>query len=99
MWFIPSFTENYDLLTIFHKPLWILMHTVNKHLIIEIALHFGDIYDATVCQFLEFGIVDICTVKCHNLVVAVMARSEHERVIGRRRSEPHVARERLRWRV
>ncbi len=53
------FTENYDLLTIFHKPLWILMHTVNKHLIIEIALHFGDIYDATVCQFLEFGIVDI----------------------------------------
>ena len=58
----PVFTENYDLLTIFHKPLWILMHTVNKHLIIEIALHFGDIYDATVCQFLEFGIVDICTV-------------------------------------
>ena len=43
------------------------MHTVNKHLIIEIALHFGDIYDATVCQFLEFGIVDICTVKRHNL--------------------------------
>ena len=53
MWFIPVFTENYDLLTIFHKPLWILMHTVNKHLIIEIALHFGDIYDATVCQFLR----------------------------------------------
>lgn len=41
-------------------------------------LHFGDIHHASVGGFLEFGIVDICTVKCHYLVVAAMARGKHK---------------------
>ena len=67
------------------------MHTVNKHLITKVFLNLGDIYDTTVRKLLKFGIVDIRTVKSDYLVVTVMARSEHERIIGRRRSEPHVA--------
>ena len=51
------------------------MHTVYKYLITEVFLHFGDIYNATVRQFLEFGIIDIGAVKSDYLVVAVMAWS------------------------
>ena len=72
------FTEYYNLLTEFHHTLWILMHAVHKYLITEIFLHFGDIYYTTFCQFLKFGIVDICTVKCYYLVVPVMTRSKQE---------------------
>ena len=85
------FSEDHNLLTVFHETLRILMHTVYKQLIIEIFLHFGDIYHATVSQFLEFGIVDICAVKCHYLIVMVMAWSKHERVVVRRRSELYIA--------
>ena len=72
------FTEHYNLLTEFHHTLWILMHAVHKYLITEIFLHFGDIYYTPFCQFLKFGIVDICTVKCYYLVVPVMTRSKQE---------------------
>ncbi len=57
------FTEHHDLFTVFHQSLRILMHTVYKYLITEVFLHFGDIYNATVRQFLEFGIIDIGAVK------------------------------------
>ena len=67
------------------------MHTVDKNLITEVFLHFCDIDDATVCKFLEFGVVDICTVKSEYLVVSVMARGEHERVVSGRRSKPNIA--------
>ena len=74
-------TEHNDLLTVFHESLRILMHTVHKHLIIEVFLHPGDIDYSTVGQFLELGIVDIGAVHCRYLVLLIMAWSEHERVV------------------
>lgn len=58
-----------------------LVHTVRKNPVIEIFLHFGDIYNATVSKFLEFGIVDVRTVRCNNFIMIVMTGSEHERII------------------
>ena len=51
------------------------MHTVYKYLITEVFLHFGDIYNATVRQFLKFGIIDIGAVKSDYIVVAVMVEN------------------------
>ncbi len=85
------FAEYHDLLPIFHKPLRILMHTVHKYLIIEVFLHSGDIDYSAVSQFLELGIVDVGAVHRRYLVAFVMARGEHERVVGSRRCELHVA--------
>ena len=56
------FAEHYDLLAIFHEPLRILVHAVDKYLVVEVFLHFGDIYNPTVCQFFKFCIVDISPV-------------------------------------
>ena len=75
-------TEHHDLLTVLHQSLRILMHTVHQDLVTEVFLHFCDIYDASVCQFLEFGIVDVCTVQGNYLIVVVMAWCKHERVVG-----------------
>lgn len=35
--------EHHNLLTVLHKSLLILMHSVHKHFVIEIFLHLGDI--------------------------------------------------------
>lgn len=43
-------------------------------------LHFGDIHHAPVSKFFKFGIVNVSSVK--DFVVVIMARSEHERVVG-----------------
>ena len=72
--------EHHDLLPIFHKSLLILMHTIHKHIMIEVFLHLCDIDNATVCQFLKFGVVDIGAVHCRYLIALVMAWNEHERV-------------------
>ena len=85
------FTDRYGLPTDLNQTLWILMNVVHKCLITEIFLHFGDIYYTPFRQFLKFGIVDICTVKCYYLVVPVMTRSKHELVVSCRRSELHIA--------
>ena len=85
------FTEHHHLLTVLHLSLWILTHTVHKYLVTEVFLHFSDIYDITLRKFLKFSIVDIRAVKCQYLVVAVMTRSKHKRVVCRCRSELHIA--------
>ena len=54
------FAEDDDLFAIFHPTLWILTHTVYKHLVIEIFPQFGDIYYVTVGKLLEFGMAVIC---------------------------------------
>ena len=84
-------TEHHDLLPIFHKSLRILVHTVNKHLIIEVFLHLGDIDYASVGQFLELCIVDVGPIHRRYLIALVMARSEHKRVVCRGRRELYVA--------
>ena len=83
--------KHHNLLPIFHKSLRILVHAVNKNLVIEVLLHLCDINNATVCQFLEFGIIDVGAVHCRYLVTLVMARGEPERVVCSRRCELHVA--------
>ena len=51
------------------------MNVVRKCLITEIFLHSGDMYCTPFCQFLKFGKVDRCTVKCYYLVVAIITRA------------------------
>ena len=58
------------------------MHTVHKHLIIEVFLHLGDIDYSSVGQLLKLGIVDVGAVHCRYLVLLIMAWREHERVVG-----------------
>ena len=89
------FSEDNHLLTIFHKSLRILVHTVNKNLVIQVLFHFGHIHHPPLGQLLEFVIADLCAVKCDYLVMAVMACSKHERVVGRREHRPT----HLRWHV
>ena len=83
--------EHHDLLPIFHKSLRILMHAVHKRLVIEVFLHLGDIDNAAVGQFLELVIVDVGAVHCRDLITLVMAWSEHERIVCRRRCELYIA--------
>ena len=83
-------TEHHDLLPIFHKSLRLLAHTVNKHPLIEVFLHLGDIDNISLGQFLKLLIVDICTVKGNNLPVLEMAGGEHEGVVGSGGGELHV---------
>ena len=85
-----AFAEYHHLFAILHKPLLILMHTIHKYLVVEVFLHFGDIYNPTVCQFFKFCIVDISPVKSDNLIVVVMAGGEHEGVVGSRRGELYI---------
>ena len=54
MWLLPSLR----LLAILHQTMGILIHTVDKNLIIEVFLHFCDIEDPTVGKLLEFGLDD-----------------------------------------
>ena len=72
------FPEHNHLLSVLHQALGILIHAVHKDLVTEVFLHLGDIYHTSVCQFLKFGIVDICTIKCYYIIVAVMTRSKHK---------------------
>ena len=87
--------ERHNLLPIFHNSLRILMHTVHKHLIIEVFLHPGDINYSAVSHLLELGIVDVGAVHRRYIMSLIMAWSEHERVVSSRRCELYVARHRV----
>ena len=91
IWFISPFTEYHDLFPIFHKTFRILMHTVHKYLITEFLLHIGDIHHVSFCKFFIFGIVDIGTVEGNNLIMPIVAWSEHEGVISGCGGKLHIA--------
>lgn len=77
-------------LTVFHLTLRCNLHEVKQKLILEVFLHFRDIYDTSVDQFFKFFIVDIGAVQSHNFIMIVM-RHEHEGIIGCGRGEPDIA--------
>ena len=79
-----SLPENNHLLTVFHQPVGILIHAVHQDIVFQALLHLCDIDDFPLREFLKFLVVDIRTVEGHNLFMAEMSVSEHERVICRR---------------
>ena len=60
--------EDDYLFAILHQSLLVLIHHVHLVLIDEIFFHLGDVNHVTFAKFLEFGIVDIRSVKRYNLL-------------------------------
>jgi len=82
--------EHRHLLTVFHQSIFVHIHAVYQHLVLEVFLHLGDIDDISLCQLLKLLIVDICTVQGNDLLMLEMAWGEHEGIVGSGRGELHV---------
>lgn len=74
--------EYYHLFTVLHPAVRVHVHAVHQGLIFKVFLHLRDIDHVSLRQFLEFLVVDVCSVESHNLIMLEMTGSEHEGVVG-----------------
>ena len=66
---------------VLHQPVTVLVHRVAEGLVGEVPLHFRDVDDPIAGEFLELGIVDICTVDGKDVAPVVVGGAEHEAVV------------------
>lgn len=86
-----AFAEYDYLLAVLHLSFQSHIHAVLQHLVVEVFLHFADIYHVSGPEFFKLFAVDVGPVHGDNRIVLVIAWSQHKRVVCSSRGKLYVA--------